>query len=470
MNRLSIFFLVFIANVLSPSGLKAQGVLGSDTLSLSSDTVWKVDLSFGEALVIPSYEELLEVYYEAVVTVDERLHFNPYRYVPRKEAQVNPFVYQEVVYAEDSDYFSNSSVNNEDEYWNEEIDPDRIYTLTKAYISIYHPELVTATWDMLPDPPQTGKADIKYAVDLDLREINKRSRRISRPESIVKQSYVYQPWYVKVVSMASASQTAFSNWAKGGNNSFSISGRVVGDADYGSINKKTQWNNDFEFRIGYVQQEDDPFVKNLDFFRLNTQYARYAVNRWFYAANAEFTTQFFEGYDLKKNNFDDPISSFLSPAYFKFDIGLDYKYGNDINKKLFSMQTSPLSYKLTYVRDSALVNPKKYGIDAGERARQEIGGSLAFMSEYDFKDKFNSYTRLLFFSNYAENPQNVDVNWNTRLTYHFSRILAMSFTLDMVYDDDEDILINETADGTKIYGQRLQIKEFLGFGLTYRLM
>lgn len=265
-------------------------------------------------------------------------------------------------------------------------------------------------------------------------------------------------------------QTAFSNWAKGGSNSFSISGRLTSGADYMSRDKKTRWANDAEVRLGYVQQEDKPFVKNLDLFRLNTQFARNAFNKWYYAMNAEFSSQFFEGYNLKKENYEDPISAFMAPAYLKVDIGLDYKYGTKENKKLFSVQASPLSYKLTYVRDTAKVDQQKYGIEADKKRRQEIGGSVLFVSEYAYLKKFSSKSRLLFFSNYMEKPENIDVNWNTTMTYRFSRILSVTFTLDMIYDDDVAILLNKDADGNKTYGQRLQVKEFLGFGLTYRLM
>ena len=208
----------------------------------------------------------------------------------------------------------------------------------------------------------------------------------------------------------------------------------------------------------------------MDLFRINSQFAQNAINKWFYAVNIEFTSQFTEGYNLKKNNYEDPISAFLAPAYLKVAIGLDYKYGTKRNKKMFSVQASPVSYKLTYVKDTAKIKQQKYGVEEDKKSRQEIGGSVQLMTEYSYNKKIGGRSRLLFFSNYMEKPQNVDINWNTNITYNISRIFAVNFTLDVIYDDDVAILLSEAEDGTKTYGQRLQVKEFIGFGLTYRFM
>lgn len=456
--------------------LSAQGVedaIVTDSINtFTEDTVtWYFDNSIGDNLIIPSYEELLETYYEAVVAVDKRLNFNPYRLHPGNTETVNPFVYKDIILPE-------SNVPNLEDF--EEgftskgqfsPDAEEVIWESRERIAKSRPELITATWNLMPDPPKTEKqVNIIRSVDLDLTKIEKQSHRINKPEKLEKQNYIYEPWQVRIVTSLNASQTAFSNWAKGGSNSFSLSGHLMTDADYMSKDKKTRWENNVEFRLGYVQQEHKPFVKNLDFFRVNSQFARNAFNKWFYALNAELTSQFFKGYDIKKDNYVDPISAFMAPAYLKIAMGLDYKLGTKKNKKLFSVQASPLSYKLTYVRDTLVVKQKKYGIEAGKNSRQEIGGSVQFFSEYSYNKKIGGRSRLLFFSNYLDKPQNIDINWNTSITYHISRIFAINFTLDMIYDDDVAILLNEDDDGNKTYGQRLQLKEFVGFGLTYRFM
>lgn len=453
------------------SAQHAEEIIENDTLAADTSTLWVFDNSVGDRLVIASYEELLETYFEAVVTVDKRLNFNPYRLQPGNFETVNPFVYDDIILSE-------PNVPNLEEFEDGFVPEDRfakdaeaIIWESRGHISKSNPELITVTWNLLPDPPKTEKqVNIIQNVDLDLTVIDQNSRRIEKPKKIEKQRYVYNPWQTRIVTSLSASQTAFSNWAKGGSNSFALSGRLVTNADYMSFDKKTRWENDLEFRLGYVQQEHKPFVKNLDHFRVNSQFARNAFNKWFYALNAELTSQFFKGYNLKKDDYEVPISAFMAPAYLKVSMGLDYKLGNKKNKKLFSVQASPLSYKLTYVRDTAMINQEKYGVEANKKHRQEIGGSVQFMTEYAYNKKIGGRSRLLFFSNYLDKPQNIDMNWNTSITYQISRIFAINFTLDMIYDDDVAILLDEDDDGNKTYGQRLQIKEFVGFGLTYRFM
>lgn len=472
--NLSIKHIIIVLLGSTITGLLAQQTTAQDSLQVTTisdnetaqDSLQELEQTFSNNLIIPSYEDLLEVYYNAVVKVDRRLNFNIYRFNPYAQAHaINPYVYSEVMYqASPYDIYASDTATSFSRQC------QQIYGDVIKQVSFDNPQMITATFDMIPDPPKAEKQNIIYSIDVDLSRIDTSRQAIRKPEKIERMHFQYQPWQIKAIGMLNANQTIFSNWAKDGENSFTLSAHLTVDADYESMDKKTKWDNDLEFRIGYIQQEGEDFVKNLDYFRCNTRYARNAFKDWFYALNGQLTTQFFEGYDLKKDNYDDPISNFFTPAYVKVALGLDYKYGTKKQKKLFSMQASPLSYKLTYVRDTSIIKATKYGVDEGKKGRQEIGGSVEFVSKYDIKDKFSGRSRLLFFSNYIDNPQNVDLNWNTSLTYHFSRIFSVSFSLDMVYDDDINIKIKELEDGTKIYGQRLQVKEFLGFGLTYRLM
>lgn len=470
--RIGLLHIIGILAYLYCNNLAAQ-----DSIAIVDTSEIKIVINNGDhdplisPLVIQSYEELLETYYNAVVKVDEKINPNPYRLQPDNTIEVNPFVYENIILPRNkfhnlNNYKSEFSTkdpfgdNSEDIVWN-----------SRAYIAEKNIDLITTTWRMLPDPPETGKkTEIIQRVNLDLTQIDRQSKRFNRPEKMGKQALTYQPWDVTVVSTISANQTSYSNWAVGGSNAFSLSGRVVCDADYTSADKKVMWQNNLESRLGYVKEEDKPFVKNLDLLTINTQYARNAVNKWFYAANAEFTSQFFNGYDYSNENYDDPISAFMAPAYVKVSLGLDYKYGTKKNAKIFSAQASPLSYKLTYVNDTSKISQTTYGIEEDKKARQEVGGSLILNSEYTYEDKVTLKSKLTFFSNYMNKPENIDINWNSSVTYNISRIFAVTFTLDMIYDDDISILLRETEDGTQIYGQRLQVKEHLGFTLTYRFM
>ncbi len=452
-----------IANAKADSIANAQADSAMAANAISKQNINK---EISSSLIIPSYEELLEVYYKSVVAVDKRINDNPYRLMPGNFATVNPFTYKNVIFSSPntpdlSDYknfLEKDNVFDKNAY--------QIVNDTRAELAKNNPELIDVTLGMLPNPPKTERASIIYKVNLDLKKLNKEST-IAKPDKIEKQNRYYQPWQTSVWATLNINQTTFHHWANGGTNSFSIAGNIDADADYISLDKKTRWDNDLEINVGYIKQKDKELTKNLDNFRINTQFARNAINKWYYSASTELTSQLFKTY--ASDTEIDPISMFFAPAYLKVNLGFDYKFETEKNKKLFSLQASPASYKMTFVRDTAIINQEKFGVDADKKSRQEIGGSIILSSEYNHKDKFSGKTRLSLFSNYLNKPQNIDINWNTTLIYRISRVFSINFTLDMIYDDDIDILISQAEDGTKKYGQRLQVKEYVGFGLTYRL-
>jgi hypothetical protein len=78
-------------------------------------------------------------------------------------------------------------------------------------------------------------------------------------------------------------------------------------------------------------------------------------------------------------------------------------------------------------------------------------------------------SRLDLFSNYLRNPQNIDVNWETLINFKVNRFISASISTILIYDDD--ILVPIDTDGDDIMdgrGKRVQFKETLGIGLTYK--
>ncbi|MDA3854370.1 MAG: hypothetical protein PF444_09060 [Bacteroidales bacterium] len=191
------------AYIMLTIGLTCLGALSAqdmdkseaDTVKIETDSAWHFDSSFGEQLAIPSFEELLETFFEAVVKVDIRLKFNPYRFQPGNTEAVNPFVYKDII-------FPKSTLPNLEIYEDGFIPKDafesnaeEVLWKSRSYISETKPELITVTWEQLPDPPKTEKqVNIIYNVDLDMSLIDKKSQKIDHPDKIEKQRYAYSPW------------------------------------------------------------------------------------------------------------------------------------------------------------------------------------------------------------------------------------------------------------------------------------
>ena len=87
-----------------------------------------------------------------------------------------------------------------------------------------------------------------------------------------------------------------------------------------------------------------------------------------------------------------------------------------------------------------------------------------------FKDKSVSLlSKLDLFSNYYNNPQNIDVSWETIITFKINKFISANITTHLLYDDDIQIATDDNGDGVNdSIGARLQFKEVLGIGFSYK--
>ena len=78
-------------------------------------------------------------------------------------------------------------------------------------------------------------------------------------------------------------------------------------------------------------------------------------------------------------------------------------------------------------------------------------------------------TKLDLFSNYLKNPQNIDVNWENLVDLKVNRLISVSIFTHLVYDDDIDLIVDNQATGEpENKGPKVQFKETLGIGLSYK--
>jgi len=80
----------------------------------------------------------------------------------------------------------------------------------------------------------------------------------------------------------------------------------------------------------------------------------------------------------------------------------------------------------------------------------------------EFNKTLSYKGRLDLFSNYDHNPQNVDLYFTNVLNVKLSKVLSLTYSLDMIYDDDVR-LFGDTAKGAA-----LQLKSLVGLGLLVR--
>ena len=276
-------------------------------------------------------------------------------------------------------------------------------------------------------------------------------------------------WKAGGVITANLAQTSLTNWSAGGQNSVSVNGLLSTFANYRK--NKAAWDNSLDIGFGILKQgKSSDAMKTDDKIDFMSKYGQEAFKNFYYSALLNFKTQMAPGY--KYPDMDNKISDFFSPAYLLIAIGMDYKPNS-----YFSAFIAPLTVKTTFVTDQKLSDEGAFGVKPGEKSFSEIGGYIrvAFLKN-DFKGEFlknvSFATKADFFSNYANNPQNIVVSWETLLTMKVNKFISANFTTHLMYDDKIKIPFDKDGSGTidpgEAVGSKVQFKEILGVGFSYK--
>ena len=265
-------------------------------------------------------------------------------------------------------------------------------------------------------------------------------------------------------------QTSLTNWAAGGQKSVAING-ILGL--FANLKQgKSIWDNTLDLGYGLLKQDKADFRKTDDKVDFLSKYGRQAFNKFYYAALLNFKTQMQPGYNYINETTKNKISDLFAPAYLLMALGLDYKPNAN-----FSAFIAPLTAKITFVTDKELSDAGAFGVTPGETSRGEFGGYLrAAYTKNDFKNEFMKNvaftTKIDLFSNYADNPQNIDVSWENIIVMKVNKYITVNFNTLLLYDDNVKIPHDRNDDGTidpgEVVGSLVQFKEILGVGFSLK--
>jgi hypothetical protein len=250
-------------------------------------------------------------------------------------------------------------------------------------------------------------------------------------------------------------QGSLSNWAAGGDK-FSMSLNAILSAYAFYKKNKSSWDNTLDINFGYLRSTSLGNRKNDDRFDVLSKYGHAISSKWNVAALFNFRTQMANGYSYHG---DDKVfsSSFLSPAYLLLSLGLDFKPNEN-----FSLFLSPVTSRWVIVTDDSLSAKGLYGVAPGKHTLSEFG---AFVSASYIKALNKSIIykgRLDLFSNYKHNPEKIDVFMTNLFSVKLSKVLAATWNLDLIYDDDVRIF------GEDGKSPAWQIKSLVGVGLMVK--
>lgn len=250
------------------------------------------------------------------------------------------------------------------------------------------------------------------------------------------------------------SQTSFSNWASGGQNS--ISGVLAGGFRLRYAAKKLSWDSTLDLAYGTLYQyEEADRRKTDDRIDFSTKLGYAASRVWSYTILTQFRTQFDRGYKsypvVAKDSY---TSTFFAPAYLTFSVGMDYRP----NKEL-SVYMSPLSLRNTIVLDDTLSSRGAFGITPGSNILSEYGALVKATYSKIVFERVQLKSKIELFSNLEHDPQNINVNVEVDIGIKTTSWLTTRLYTQLLYDDK--IRVSEDD------GPALQVKEVLGVGLSY---
>ncbi|MBR3681843.1 MAG: DUF3078 domain-containing protein [Tidjanibacter sp.] len=265
------------------------------------------------------------------------------------------------------------------------------------------------------------------------------------------------PWKMAGSAGITGSQMTLTNWAAGGDPSVAADFQFNYSIDYQKDN--SLWQNRLELAYGLNRTESNGTRKTNDKIYFSSSYGQKVHDGLYVSALVKFNTQFANGFDYAVKNDNGSYkqtSGFMAPAYFSGGLGVEWK-----PKGWLSVNASPATWKATLVNDEVL--RPFYGLEADQMMRHEFGGNVKIEAQGKIVGDLSGYTRLNLFSNFLDNPQNVDVDWTMRLDLKINKWLSANVNLHAIYDDDIKI---PQPDGT--LGRRLQLQEVAGVGLLVK--
>jgi Protein of unknown function (DUF3078) len=251
-------------------------------------------------------------------------------------------------------------------------------------------------------------------------------------------------------------QSSFKNWAAGGEDN--LSGNLGVNYDFNYKKGDLTWDNKILASYGLVQTKNSNFEKKTDDrLEFNSILGKKAFGEWYYSFFVNFRTQFTKGFLYETDSNGAEIrtenTNFLSPGYLTFGPGLFWKKSDNLKVNL-----APLTSKITlvdkdYTSVLGYVDGTYFGVDANKSLRYELGFYASGYYKFNIMENISAENTLNLYSNYLEDPQNVDVDYTLAIVMKINKYFSTNFAFQAVYDDNAF--------------RGLQTRQIFGLGVNY---
>jgi hypothetical protein len=264
------------------------------------------------------------------------------------------------------------------------------------------------------------------------------------------------PWKKGGLFNFNVNQGSLSNWAAGGDKfSFSMNAYLNLFAFYKK--GRHSWDNSLDLAYGIVQTTSLGRRKASDRIEFTSKYGNAISKKLNLTGLFNLRTQFADGFSYEKDATGieraNLISRPFSPAFILFSPGVDYKPADYL-----SIFLSPVTGRWVVVTDPILNN--KYGVPEGNKVKDELGAFLSINFRKKFNNNFEYKSKMDLFSNYKNNPQNIDIFWTNVLSAKITKYINFNLNVDMIYDDD-------TKNVVPGKGPASQWLQLMGIGFAY---
>ena len=238
--------------------------------------------------------------------------------------------------------------------------------------------------------------------------------------------------------------------------------------------RKNIWENTLDLSYALTNSSSTGFRKTddkIDFVSMFRHQISKKDNVVGFGAWFNARTQFHDGYDYTESP-KKRISGIMAPGYLTLGPGFDIR----VNKAslfvsplaprliLFTNQPYSFSYQGGVKPDGSQEIPLSwhYNVDPVRKVRFELGALVSFKYKCEIAKNINYSTRADFFSNYVDDPQNIDIFWTNVLHMKVNNWLIVNYNFDLIYDDD-----------VKLFGENnnkaaTQMRSQLGVGFAAR--
>ncbi len=208
-----------------------------------------------------------------------------------------------------------------------------------------------------------------------------------------------------------------------------------------------------------------PFEKALDQLHVNTNFAYKAAanSHWSYSLDLGLRTQLLNSYidssskkiyltEIKEGNYNTSlVSKIFSPALITLAPGMQYTKAPKWNFFL-----SPVAGQVLLISDQKIANLGVHGTELKKGSSSEyetskvMFGALAKVAYSNiYFTKLNVTSELSLYSDYLDNPQNIDVIWTNNFALEIYKGLNLSVRADLYYDHNK---LNSISDSKAVGG------------------